>query len=89
MPSYDFRCTVCDETFEIVRRAADRADVTCPKCSSPAKRVFTPVGVHFKGSGFHSTDYRSRPKDETVSAPACPAAKEGPSACADCPSAKN
>lgn len=89
MPSYDFRCPECDERFEVTRRAGTATDVCCPVCDAPAKRIFTPVGVHFKGSGFHNTDYRSRPAEESPApksdAPACPAAEGG--GCAGCPSA--
>ena len=92
MPTYDFRCTDCDDRFEVVRAAGSTEDVCCPDCGAPAKRVFTPVGVVFKGSGFHNTDYKKRPKEEGPSAapkedaPACPAAKEG-GGCSSCPAA--
>ncbi len=56
MPAYDFKCTACSEVFEITRPSGVTAPVTCPVCASPAKRVFSPVGVHFKGSGFYNTD---------------------------------
>jgi putative FmdB family regulatory protein len=91
MPSYDFRCPACEERFEITRQAGSTESVCCPSCGSEAKRVFTPVGVVFKGSGFHNTDYRPRPAAEGESAPkpessSCPAAKDGGS-CATCPAA--
>ena len=59
MPAYDFRCRSCEHVFEISRRATDDALVSCPLCAKNAKRVYTPVGVVFKGSGFHNTDYRT------------------------------
>jgi len=84
MPSYDYRCTTCEERFEVTRAMGSSADECCPECGGPAKRVFTPVGVAFKGTGFHNTDYRVRPKaDEAPSA--CPAKSDG--GCAGCPSA--
>lgn len=99
MPAYDYRCPACDETFEIIRPAGSSAEVQCPSCGTQAKRVFTPVGVVFKGSGFHNTDYRSpparpdaaseattSPKSTPESAPACPAAKAG-GGCGSCPGA--
>lgn len=85
MPAYDYRCTACDERFEIVRPMGSKSDEYCPACSAPAKRVFNSVGVAFKGSGFHNTDYKPRPKEET-SAPACPSKGES-SSCASCPAA--
>lgn len=97
MPAYDFRCQACDHVFEIVRRAKDASDVACPTCGSETKRVFTPVGVVFKGSGFHNTDYRAKPKESATgescgeSAPKPEAAscaeKSGTGGCSGCPAA--
>ncbi len=64
MPEYDFRCTECDEMFEVSRPMGSTAKECCPSCGAAAKRVFTPVGVAFKGSGFHNTDYRPKAGDE-------------------------
>jgi len=83
MPTYEYRCTGCDHRFEVTRPMGSTEETLCPSCESPGKRVFSPVGVAFKGSGFHNTDYRERPKD---AAPACEAKKPG-DACANCPSA--
>ncbi len=96
MPSYDFRCPECDERFEVTRPAGGATDISCPVCDAPAKRVFTPVGVVFKGSGFHNTDYRPRQKSEAAASsseataaakdtPACPGGDGG--GCAGCPAA--
>lgn len=76
MPAYDYRCTKCGLEFEVNRPITDREPVNCSVCGSEAKRVFSPVGVVFKGSGFHNTDYRTRPKEDDSSAagtdsPAC------------------
>ena len=92
MPAYDFRCPECGDVFEVVRPSGSTGDVCCPQCGVPAKRVFTPVGVVFKGSGFHNTDYKARPKEDAApapakaDAPACPAAKDG-GGCSSCPAA--
>lgn len=83
MPRYDYRCTSCDTTFEVSRQIGQAGDECCPECGAESKRVFTPVGVHFKGSGFHNTDYKPRPTED---APSCPASTEGSSACESCPS---
>ena len=92
MPAYDFKCTACGDIFEITRPAGETAPVTCPACESPAKKVFSPVGVHFKGSGFYNTDRRTGPTPAAVAlpaaaaaTPACPAATGG--TCAGCPAA--
>lgn len=68
MPAYDFRCTACGTITEVTRPAADDSPVACPQCGAATKQVFHPVGVHFKGSGFHNTDYRPKPASE---APPC------------------
>jgi len=87
VPAYDYRCPACDHVFEVVRAISDRTDVVCPSCETPAKRLFSPVGVVFKGSGFHNTDYRPRPKSEESS----PAGKDScggsSDACKTCPAA--
>ena len=85
MPSYDFRCTSCDHRFEIVRPVSRAADAECcPECKADAKRVFSPVGVVFKGSGFHNTDYRAKPAETAPAKDSSPAA--GGSACGSAPS---
>ena len=87
MPKYDFRCTECAKVFEVTRPMAASAEECCPSCGAAATKVFSPVGVAFKGTGFHNTDYRQRPKDEAAPATApCAASGESP-ACASCPSA--
>lgn len=84
MPAYDFRCTSCAHVFEIVRKATDDSPVPCPECGGTTKQVFHPVGVHFKGSGFHNTDYRKKePASEGAS---CPSSGSKP-ACDGCPAA--
>jgi putative FmdB family regulatory protein len=63
MPTYDYRCTACGETFELFQSIkADPAKV-CPKCGGEVKREIGPgAGFIFKGSGFYITDY-TRSKD--------------------------
>jgi len=89
MPAYDFRCSACRRTFEVTRPMGTAGDETCPDCGAVATKVFSPVGVSFKGSGFHNTDYRPKPKDESSSdpKPECPAKSEGTAACSSCPAA--
>lgn len=87
MPAYDFRCTECDQTFEVTRPMGSTQEELCPVCGAAAKRVFSPVGVAFKGSGFHNTDYRPKPKSEE-SAPVCASKDKGSPACSSCPAAE-
>ena len=56
MPVYEYRCEN-DHTFEVVQRMSDDPVSTCTVCGAPVQRVFHPVAVHFKGSGFYTTDY--------------------------------
>jgi putative FmdB family regulatory protein len=61
VPIYEYRCPD-GHVFELFQRMDDLAPETCPNCGKgPVERVLYPVAVHFKGSGFYSTDYgRSR-----------------------------
>jgi putative FmdB family regulatory protein len=56
MPIYEYRCER-GHTFEEMQRMADDALTECKVCGAPVQRVFHPVAVHFKGSGFYTTDY--------------------------------
>jgi putative FmdB family regulatory protein len=85
MPAYDFKCRTCAKVVEVTRAAADDSAVPCPECGGETKRVFSAVGVHFKGGGFHNTDYRKKEPAEAAPA-ACPSATSG-GACEGCPAA--
>ena len=56
MPIYEYRCEN-GHTFEATQRMMDDPLTECTICSAPVQRVFHPVAVHFKGSGFYNTDY--------------------------------
>ena len=56
MPIYEYRCER-GHTFEVMQRMTDDPLTSCSTCDAPVQRVFHPVAVHFKGSGFYSTDY--------------------------------
>lgn len=58
MPTYQYFCDACSLDFEASRSFSDSSDQHCPECSAVARKVFAPVGVHFKGSGFYRTDSR-------------------------------
>jgi putative FmdB family regulatory protein len=64
MPTYDYRCPE-GHTFEVFQKMTDPYPVACAVCgASPVERVLFPVAVHFKGSGFYSTDYgRGKKRD--------------------------
>jgi putative FmdB family regulatory protein len=59
MPIYEYRCTN-DHTFEVMQSMADDPVSECEVCGAPVERVFRPVAVHFKGSGFYTTDYAKK-----------------------------
>lgn len=56
MPVYEYRCDR-GHTFEVMQRMSDDPVTVCSTCEAPVQRVFHPVAVHFKGSGFYNTDY--------------------------------
>ncbi|HEY5724377.1 MAG TPA: FmdB family zinc ribbon protein [Methylomirabilota bacterium] len=61
MPIYEYRCAK-GHTFEEMQRMTDEPLTTCNVCGAPVQRVFHPVAVHFKGSGFYNTDYGKKKK---------------------------
>src|SRR2546423_13707760 len=69
MPIYEYRCEN-GHTFEVMQRMTEDPLVVCTTCEAPVQRVFHPVAVHFKGSGFYNTDYgtkrRSREQEKAA-----------------------
>ncbi len=69
MPIYEYRCEQ-GHTFEVMQRMTEDPVSSCQTCDAPVQRVFHPVAVHFKGSGFYNTDYgtrkRAREKGESA-----------------------
>jgi putative FmdB family regulatory protein len=61
MPTYEYRCTNGHQ-FEVFQAMADDPVSVCEVCGAPVERVFHPVAVHFKGSGFYTTDYARKTK---------------------------
>ncbi len=61
MPIYEYRCQN-GHVFEVIQKMSDDPVETCEVCGAPVERVFHPIAVHFKGSGFYSTDYGSKAK---------------------------
>jgi putative FmdB family regulatory protein len=59
MPTYEYRCKDCGEHLEIVQSFRDDPLTECPACSGTLKKVFQPVGIAFKGTGFYRNDARS------------------------------
>jgi putative FmdB family regulatory protein len=61
VPTYQYACTECGEQLEKVQKFSDDPLTVCPNCNGRLRKVFSPVGIVFKGSGFYRTDSRSGP----------------------------
>ncbi|WP_336321403.1 FmdB family zinc ribbon protein [Streptomyces lavendofoliae] len=71
MPTYQYQCTECGEGLEAVQKFTDDALTECPNCQGRLKKVFSAVGIVFKGSGFYRNDSRG------ASSSSSPASKPG------------
>lgn len=82
MPTYQYACNACEHEFEAVQSFNDASLTQCPECKGEIRKVYSAVGVVFKGSGFYKTDSA---KKTTASEPAktTPAAAPTPAAKAD------
>jgi putative FmdB family regulatory protein len=59
MPIYEYKCEN-GHVFDVIQRMTDEPLTKCEECGAPAVRVLTPPAIHFKGSGFHNTDYGTK-----------------------------
>ncbi|MEM9468483.1 MAG: FmdB family zinc ribbon protein [Actinomycetota bacterium] len=59
MPTYDYRCTECGDMFEIWQSFSDDALTDCPTCDGSLVKVYSKVGISFKGDGFYKNDHGS------------------------------
>ena len=80
MPTYQYTCTDCGEQVEAVQKFSDDPLTVCPHCGGKLRKVFSPVGIVFKGSGFYRNDSRKgssgdRPKKDKDKEPAGTGAK--------------
>src|SRR6266480_3976297 len=62
MPTYEYACKQCGEHLEVVQSFRDEPLTECPSCGGPLRKVFAPVGIVLKGSGFYRTDSRAAGK---------------------------
>ena len=67
MPTYAYACTACGHAFEIVQSFSDDSLSVCPECEGRLRKVFSSVGVVFKGSGFYRNDARAGAKSTALS----------------------
>ena len=84
MPTYQYICTECEHSFEVNQAFTDSTVPTCPECKGVVRKVFSSVGVVFKGSGFYRTD--SRGAATSSSAPTPTSTPTAPAAPAPAPS---
>jgi putative FmdB family regulatory protein len=69
MPIYEYRCEN-GHLFEVMQKIADPPVTACETCEAPVQRVFHPIAVHFKGSGFYNTDYGTSKRKRELDASA-------------------
>jgi putative FmdB family regulatory protein len=70
MPTYSYKCTVCDTAFDIQQSFTDASLTECPTCQGKLRKLFSAVGVTFNGSGFYRNDSRASEKSSVKTSPA-------------------
>jgi putative FmdB family regulatory protein len=70
VPTYAYRCTVCSNEFEVKQSFTDDALTVCSECGGALRKLFSSVGVVFKGSGFYRTDSRAGASSPGATVPA-------------------
>jgi putative FmdB family regulatory protein len=78
MPIYEYRCER-GHTFEVMQRMSEDPITNCTTCDASVQRVFHPVAVHFKGSGFYTTDYGSKKRSASASSSDSSSSSDGSS----------
>ena len=77
MPTYQYVCTECGGQLEAVQKFTDEALTVHDDCGGRLRKVFSPVGIVFKGSGFYRTDSRGSVSPNGTAAAGASAAKDG------------
>jgi putative FmdB family regulatory protein len=80
VPTYSYRCTECDNAFDIHQAFTEDSLTVCPVCGGKLRKVFSPVGVTFSGSGFYRTDSRAKTTSSDAPAPKKESSKPAPAA---------
>ncbi|MFI7635208.1 FmdB family zinc ribbon protein [Nonomuraea sp. NPDC049400] len=83
MPTYQYACNDCGEQLEVVQKFTDDALTVCPACEGNLRKVFSAVGIVFKGSGFYRTDNRSSSTSTSTSSSSSSSSKTSESKPAD------
>ncbi|MFI6599116.1 FmdB family zinc ribbon protein [Nonomuraea sp. NPDC050536] len=79
MPTYQYACNDCGEQLEVVQKFTDDALTVCPNCQGNLRKVFSAVGIVFKGSGFYRTDNRSSSTSTSTTTPSSSKSESKPS----------
>ncbi|MEV4020602.1 FmdB family zinc ribbon protein [Nonomuraea angiospora] len=83
MPTYQYACNDCGEQLEVVQKFTDDALTICPACEGNLRKVFSAVGIVFKGSGFYRTDNRSSSGSTSTTSSSSSSSKPAESKSAD------
>jgi putative FmdB family regulatory protein len=67
VPTYQYQCSACEHAFEAFQNFSDEPLTICPECKGEVKKVYSAVGVVFKGSGFYKTDSAPKPATQSKS----------------------
>jgi len=88
VPTYSYRCTECSNAFDIHQAFTDDTLTVCPTCGGALRKIFSPVGVTFSGSGFYRTDSRAPAKSEGSSGTSSDSGSSSAPAAATAPKAE-
>jgi putative FmdB family regulatory protein len=80
VPTYQYACTACEHQFEAIQSFSDDSLTICPECKGEIRKVYTAVGVVFKGSGFYKTDSVKKEATKTDPVKSTPAPVSAPKA---------
>jgi putative FmdB family regulatory protein len=87
VPTYQYQCTECGEGLEAVQKFTDDSLTVCPNCQGALRKVYSAVGIVFKGSGFYRTD--SRPSSASESKSTAPSKDSGSTSSSSSPSSSS
>jgi putative FmdB family regulatory protein len=68
VPIYEYKCEACGHTFEVIQKVTDPPVVTCALCGGPVRKLLSPPGLVFKGTGWYVTDYPNAERKKAMDA---------------------
>lgn len=91
MPLYEYRCTKCDNLFQLMEKLSDSSEIRkCPKCRQDAKKIISLSSFHLKGGGWYVTDYKGKSNGNSANKEAsCSSASPDSPKCNSCPASEN